>query len=305
MKLFKFQMLCLLFIQATAAFSADNFFNVNSLAGQTIRNFSYPEYDAQGQPEREISGDQLQILPEGIFKVTNLKLSTYENGRKAMNIATPICLYNRIKRTAVTTAEVYVVIKSEIFATGQGGEFDEKNGKIRLDNNVKVVMEKTRPKKNLGKAMDSEIHSMDGGSTNRITITSTRLTGDIKTSFAVFEGNVVANVPLTRPPFKIESDRLTVFFSNDKKKEALEAFEAEGRITITADTFTANARKAVYGMADGKVILSGSPSVTRELNRLTAETIVYWRDSGRILCEPKAHLTIYSAQDLRDRSGKN
>lgn len=127
--------------------------------------------------------------------------------------------------------------------------------------------------------------------TNNTVITSTRLAFDQKKLKAVFEGKVV----VTDPDLKIESDRLTVLFSNDKKVELI---KAEGSVVITRNTIVATAQAAAYAVADGKITLSGRPCVNRQKDSLTAETIVFWRNSNKILCEPDAHLIIYSEQGL-------
>lgn len=134
--------------------------------------------------------------------------------------------------------------------------------------------------------------SVAGNDTNNTVITSERLTFDQKKSVAIFEGKVI----VTDPALKIESERLTVSFSNDKKVELI---EAEGSVIITRDTIQANAQKAVYTVADGKITLFGNPSILRQKDSLSAETIIFWRNSNRILCEPNAHLTIYSEQNIR------
>ncbi|MDO9543081.1 MAG: LptA/OstA family protein [Kiritimatiellia bacterium] len=128
--------------------------------------------------------------------------------------------------------------------------------------------------------------------TNCTVITSRKLTFDQKKSTVVFEGNVVA----TDPALKIESDRLTVLLSNDKKVESI---RAEGSVVITRDTIRAVSQIASYAVPDGKITLSGKPHVIRQKDYLSAETIVLWRNSNRIICEPNAHLIIYSEQNVQ------
>ena len=103
----------------------------------------------------------------------------------------------------------------------------------------------------------------------------------------------------TDPALKITSDRLTVSFFNDKKVELI---QADGNVVITRDTIQATAKMANYAVPDGKITLLGKPAVTRQKDYLAAETIVLWRDSDRIICEPSAHVTIYSENMNRNKN---
>lgn len=147
---------------------------------------------------------------------------------------------------------------------------------------------------------ESKTAGIDPGSaearndTNCTVITSRKLAFDQKKSTVVFEGNVL----VTDPALKIESDRLTVLLSNDKKVELI---EAEGSVVITKDTIRAMSQMASYAVSNGKITLSGKPCVTRQKDNLTAETIVLWRNSNRIICEPHAHLIIYSDQNTQNQ----
>jgi len=242
----------------------------------------------------EIAGDQANMLSGGIIKIAGLKMNFYEEGKKVMNVSTPLCFYDRVKRTAASTAEVRIT-RSEIVITGRGFDLDEKNTHIRINKDSRVILNKSESR---ARPDQAAFRSAPEHDTNNTSITSVRLTFDQKKATAVFEGNVV----VTDPALKIESDRLTVSFSSDKKVEAI---EAEGNVAITRDAIAANSQKAIYSVGNGKVTLSGNPSVTRGRNRLSAETIVYWRDSNRILCEPSARLTVYSEHELRNRAGRN
>jgi len=280
----------LLFMR-TGAFGADD------LLGQTFKGFRYPDYDNRGQLKMEIAGDKAQILPKDLIQISNLKMTFYEEGKMIMRITTPLCFYDRIKQTAMSTAQV-CVMRAEIKITGRGFDWNEKAGRIRINNNTRVVLQKTEPKSyfDVEGTTTSTPTSLETD-TNNTVITSTRLVFDQKKSTVVFEGNTV----VTDPALKIASDRLTVSFSNDKKVELI---NAEGNVVITRDIMQATAKMAIYAVSDGKITLWGNPSVMRQKDYLTAETIVFWRNSNRIICEPNAHLTIYS-EDMNSQFKKN
>lgn len=271
-------------------------FGADDLPGQVIKGFRYPIYDNQGQSKMEIAGDA-QVLPQGLVKIFNLRMTFYEEGKMVMHVTTPSCLYDQAKQTAMSTAQVRVT-RAEIKITGRGFDWNEKDGRIRINNNTRVVLQKTEPKSYFGaESMTTSTPTSLETDTNNIVITSTKLTFDQKKSTAVFEGNVAA----TDPALKITSDRLTVSFFNDKKVKLI---NAEGNVVITRDIIKATANVATYAVSDGKITLWGKPSVTRQKDYLTAETIVFWRNSNRIICEPNAHLTIYS-EDMSSQFKKN
>lgn len=120
-------------------------FGADDLLGQSLKGFRYPDYDAQGQLKMEISGDKARFLPQDLVQITNLRMTFYEEGKMVMHISTPLCFFDRVKRTAVSTSEVWVT-RAEIIITGRGFDWNEKNGLIRINNNAKVILQKTDQK---------------------------------------------------------------------------------------------------------------------------------------------------------------
>ena len=272
---------------------------VDDLLGQAIKGFRYPNYDNQGQLKWEISGDTAKFLPQDLIQGSDLRITFYEDGKLAMRVTTPICFYDRVRQTATSKAQVCATL-AEMTITGRGFDLNVKDERININNDVRVVLQKTDSKPPFGP--ESSNTSSPAGfetDTNSTVITSIRLAFDQKKSQAVFEGKVV----VTDPALKIKSDRLTVSLFNDKK---VKAFNAEGNVVIfiTRDMIKAAALMATYAVPDGKITLWGKPLVTRQKDYLTAETIVLWRDSNRIICEPEAHSVIYS-EDMNTRFKKN
>ncbi|MDO9543080.1 MAG: hypothetical protein Q7J98_12270 [Kiritimatiellia bacterium] len=126
-------------------------FGADDLLGQALKGFRYPDYDTQGQLKMEISGDKARFLPQDIIQINNLRMTFYEEGKMVMRVSTPLCLFDRGKRTAVSTSEVYVT-RAEIIITGQGFNWNEKDGLIRINNNAKVILQKTGKKSYLESA---------------------------------------------------------------------------------------------------------------------------------------------------------
>lgn len=127
---------------------------------------------------------------------------------------------------------------------------------------------------------------------NSTVITSTRLSFDQQTRMAIFRDHVV----VTDPHVKITSDRLTILFSEENKVTTI---EAEGNVVIQQGEKQATGQKARYEIGEGKFVLSGGhPIVQNGRDMLSADTVTFWRNSNRILCEPNARLIVRSERDI-------
>jgi lipopolysaccharide transport protein LptA len=279
-----------------ALFSAAAAFGADDLLGQAIKVFRYPVYDAQGNLKMEIAGEEALALPGELIQISKLNMNFYEKGQKTMHISTPFCLYDRSKQRASSTADVCVT-RAEIIITGRGFHWDEKEEQIRINSKVKVIVEKTGQKPLMTYRPSSNSFKAESD-TNCAVITSARLHFDQKKRTAVFDGHVNVN----DAELKINSDYLTVFFTNDKKVEVI---EAEGNVAISRNAIKAYSRRAAYLVSAGKATLTGNPFITSDQNSLSGGTIVFWRDSNRILCEPDAHLVLYSEQKMRNEARNN
>lgn len=126
-------------------------------------------------------------------------------------------------------------------------------------------------------------------------VTAERLTFDYNKGYALFEENVL----VVDPDMQLECDRLTITFNKAGKVEVI---KAEGRVTIMQEDKTAHAAVGTYEVATGKIVLSGKPRVMRGRDTLEGETITFWRDENRMVCQPSARLVIYPEEGgLKDR----
>lgn len=108
-------------------------------AGQVLKGFRYPDYDEKGQLKFEIMGAEAQIQPSGLIQIKDLKMTFYEQGKVMMQVSTPQCLFDRVKRSAVSTSEVCVA-RSEIELTGRGFAWNAKDGCMKILSNTRVVL---------------------------------------------------------------------------------------------------------------------------------------------------------------------
>ena len=108
-------------------------------AGQVLKGFRYPDYDEKGQLKFEIMGDEAQIQPDGLIQIKNLKMTFYEQGKVMMQVSTPQCLFDRVKRSAVSSSDVCVARK-EIELTGRGFAWNAQDGRMQILSNTRVVL---------------------------------------------------------------------------------------------------------------------------------------------------------------------
>ncbi len=107
--------------------------------GQVVRNVRYPDYDKHGQLNFEVMGDEAEIQPDGLIQIKNLKLIFYNKGKPVVQVTTPWCLFDRVKRTAVSKSEVCIARK-EIVLTGRGFEWKLDGEQFKIHNDVKMVL---------------------------------------------------------------------------------------------------------------------------------------------------------------------
>jgi lipopolysaccharide transport protein LptA len=116
------------------------------------------------------------------------------------------------------------------------------------------------------------------GQTNTV-ITSKRLHFDYGRSIATFEGDVV----VVDPQVRIESQRMIVTFDATNSVKAVTAMEDVHLFTGDRE---GTCQRAVYLVASGEILLTGSPALQRERDRLSGDRITFWVDREEVLCEP-------------------
>lgn len=99
----------------------------------------YPDYDEQGRLNFEIMGDEANIQPDGVIQIKNLKMLFYDEGKVTMQVSAPWCLFDRVKRTAVSTSEVCIA-RAEIVLMGRGFEWRVDDKQLKIHNDAKVLM---------------------------------------------------------------------------------------------------------------------------------------------------------------------
>ncbi len=89
------------------------------------------------------------------------------------------------------------------------------------------------------------------------------------------------------------ADKMVVHF--DRNTRDIKELIATGKKVITqAHNKRSLSRKAVYTSSDGRIVLTGAPSIREERNIYSADKITIFKDSEKTIFEPKARLTFYS-----------
>lgn len=112
------------------------------LEARSARSIRYPDYDAKGQLNYEVLGDEARVLPGGQILVANLKLVFYEEGRKMMEVTAPECYFDRARQVASSATSMVHLARSELILTGRGYIVTWTNnlGHVELASQVRVVL---------------------------------------------------------------------------------------------------------------------------------------------------------------------
>lgn len=106
---------------------------------QVAKGFRYPDYDDQGQLRFEVRGEEARIQQDGLIHISNPRVTFYESGKAVMKITASHCIFDRVKKTVVSTSSVCVV-RSEIVLTGKGFSWDSAENNLEIHQNAKVVL---------------------------------------------------------------------------------------------------------------------------------------------------------------------
>jgi lipopolysaccharide transport protein LptA len=94
------------------------------------------------------------------------------------------------------------------------------------------------------------------------------------------------------------ADKMVVNFNRNTRQ--IKEIIATGKKVITdAHGRRSESRKAVYTAADGKIVLTGKPSISEGGNTYSAERIIIFKDSEKTIFEPTARLIFYTDREAQ------
>lgn len=110
-------------------------------------------------------------------------------------------------------------------------------------------------------------------------VTSQRMDFDYKRMVAVFTGDVV----VVDPEVRISTDKMTMAF--DEKKE-VKLVTCAGNVKIFYQDKTAKASRAVYQARKGEIELLGDAELSRGVDTVKGDRIVFNLYDETLVCEP-------------------
>jgi lipopolysaccharide export system protein LptA len=111
-----------------------------------------------------------------------------------------------------------------------------------------------------------------------IEITSDRLDFDYKSRRTVFRGNV----EVIQGDVHLQSDTLTVDYSQVGDKQEIQAVNADGHVTITQGPKKASGMHAAFDQARRTVVLTGNAVLEEGSNQVNGDKIVVHPDESRM-----------------------
>ncbi len=111
-----------------------------------------------------------------------------------------------------------------------------------------------------------------------IEITSERLDFDYKSHRTVFRGNV----EVIQGEVHLQSDILTVDYSQVGDKQEIQAVNADGHVTITQGPKKATGTHAVFDQTSRTVVLTGNAILAEGSNQVNGDKIVVHPDESRM-----------------------
>ncbi len=251
-------------------------------AGQEISGFRVPEYDEHGEMTTQLFGDHAEFESGGVVKITTLRVEFYRDGEVFMEVASPWCIYNQKEQTARSDAPLRADMDGT-HLTGMGFEMDSASRTVHVLSESKVVVEDV---------MDQSGGLPSGGErgSNDVTvITSEELFLNYQNKSALFSGTV----HVEDPELQLNSESLELRFGENNEIDWIEALTD---VTILHQGREAYAGKAVYEALTGEFLLEENPRLVEGKNMLMGDRIRFWRDTGKMICEPSARLVIYSGE---------
>lgn len=111
---------------------------------------------------------------------------------------------------------------------------------------------------------------------------------------AVFDGNVL----VVQGDVRMSAGKITIVYGQDGDGNAsgIERLLAEGGVTFVTTTDAAEAREAIYAVAEGVVTLTGEVLLTQGANAISGERLVIDLTSGAGRMEGRVR-TIFGAGD--------
>ena len=253
--------------------------------GMEISGFRVPEYDAEGQMTSQLFGDYAELGSDGMVRLEGVRVEFYRDGETFMEVASPYCFYDQKKRVANSDAPIQADMKG-VNLTGTGFVMDASGRTVHVLDESRVVIEDIMQQTGL------DADTANSAVTNVTEITSKQL-------FLNYDGKTarfVDSVHVQDPEMQLDSGSLELRFSENNEIDWIEALSD---VRILHEGREAYAGKAVYDVKTDEFLLEDKPKLVQGENMLFGDTIRFWRETGRMICEPAARVVIYPSDKLK------
>ncbi|MCG6884906.1 MAG: lipopolysaccharide transport periplasmic protein LptA [Silicimonas sp.] len=125
-----------------------------------------------------------------------------------------------------------------------------------------------------------------------VEVTADQLSVDQSNGRAVFDGNVL----IVQGEVRLSAGSVTIEYAAEGSANAIERLLASGGVTFVTSSDAAEARDAVYSVAEGTVTLSGDVLLTQGRNAIAGDRLVMNLTSGNGRMEGRVR-TVFSPSD--------
>ncbi len=109
------------------------------LAGQAVKGFRLPEYDADGKLKQQLYGETATFLQDGIIQLTGLKIEIFRAGEITARVLSPECAYDPNRKRAASKAPIRIVTEKAVL-TGDGYAWNGENEQFQIFQNARVIL---------------------------------------------------------------------------------------------------------------------------------------------------------------------
>lgn len=107
---------------------------------------------------------------------------------------------------------------------------------------------------------------------------------------------LIGNVRVRDPQGAMNCENVRLFLKDNNEIDWIEAL---GGVIIQSEDTRALAERATYHADEGKFALEGEPMVKQNQNVLTADRILFWHETRRVLCEPNARALLFLDEETK------
>ncbi|MGR3514638.1 MAG: lipopolysaccharide transport periplasmic protein LptA [Paracoccaceae bacterium] len=125
-----------------------------------------------------------------------------------------------------------------------------------------------------------------------VEVTADQFSIDQSSGEAVFDGNVL----IVQGEVRLSAGKVTIEYAEEGAENAIARLLASGGVTFVTSGDAAEARDAVYSVAQGTVTLSGDVLLTQGRNAIAGDRLVVNLSSGNGLMEGRVR-TVFTPSD--------